>query len=28
MDRARLLADLVGEISRTKEGQHVSRGGH
>jgi SpoVK/Ycf46/Vps4 family AAA+-type ATPase len=28
MDRARLLADLVSEISQTKEGQHVSRGGH
>lgn len=28
MDRARLLADLVSEISRSKEGQHVSRGGH
>ena len=27
-DRARLLATLAAEISRAKEGQHVSRGGH
>jgi transitional endoplasmic reticulum ATPase len=27
-DRARLLGELVGEISRAKQGQHVSRGGH